>query len=386
MTKLFILITSLAGGGAERVASELSLHLNSNFQRRIVTLTNNISYTSNEDPISMDLKLNSKSFFLSIYEFIQGVTKYRKLIKNNKPNVSLSFLVLDNIINILSNIGNPKTKTIVSVHVSLSRKFNSHRLFPFIRVFIKILYNYADLVLAVSEGVKKEIINDFGIEEKKVKVVYNPVDINKIEKLSQEEIHDEKWFAEHIPIIINVGRLAKPKGQWHLIRSFSHVQKKVKCRLCIVGDGPLKSKLETLVHELNLSDDVKFLGWKENPFKYIHKSSLFVLSSLSEALPYALIEAMACGCPVISTDCKHGPREILNGGHTGILISPFDGRIYDSKDPLTLEEIELGDKILSLLNDKKLRIYYSSKARERSKDFSVDKIIVDYEKIISNIY
>jgi Glycosyltransferase len=386
MTKVLMLITSLAGGGAERVASELSLHLNSNFSRRIVTIINNISYDFNEVPISMDMQLSNDNFLRTTYEFIICIKKYRKILRDYKPDISLSFLVLDNIVNILSNIGNSKTKTILSVHVSLSRKFNSHFLFPLIRIFIKLLYNNADLIIAVSKGIKEEIVTDFGIKAEKVLVVNNPIDINKIETLSHEKITDDEWFKEDIPIIISVGRLVELKGQRYLIRAFSHVRKEVKCRLCILGEGPLMNNLQTLVNDLNLSNDVKFLGWKENPFKYIHRSSLFVLSSLSEALPYALIEALACGCPVISTDCNYGPKEILDNGRVGILTSPFDGHLYNFSDPLTLEELELKNKIVSVLNDEKLRTYYSNNSKKRSKDFSVDKIMIKYENIVSEIY
>ena len=384
MVKLLMLITSLAGGGAEKVASELSLNLSQNIQRRIVTLTNEVSYPANVPPISMNFKFRQPKFLSMVYAMILGTIKYRRILNKYKPDVSLSFLVLDSFINVLSNIGNKKTKTIVSVHVALSMKFRNSLLDRFAKYLIKISYNKAALLIAVSEGVKKELIQDFNINQSKVKIISNPVDVERIEDLAREEVNDE-WFNENLPIIINMGGLKRAKGQWHLIRAFSKVRKRKQCRLVICGDGVLKSYLEGLVSDLNLKNDVKFLGWKDNPFEYISKASVFAFSSLWEALPYALIEAMACGCPIIATDCKYGPREILVDGEYGILVPPMDGKFYKASNPLTPEEERLVHEIIKLLEDDKLRKGYAERAKERAMDFDVGKSMKQYEEVLISV-
>lgn len=385
MVKLLMLITSLAGGGAEKVASELSLNLGPDISRRVVTLTNDIVYPTNEKPISMNLVFYGLNVFSKAYVAAQGIVRYRKILKEFKPDISLSFLVLDSIINILSNLGNSQTRTIVSVHIALSMKFKQTRCKWIIKSMIKILYNKADLVLAVSEGVRNDLIYEFGISPEKIVVISNPIDINKIESLTQEDISDKDWFNDSIPIILNVGRLTEQKGQWYLIRAFSQVRKRIKCRLVIRGSGELQPYLRELVDELKLKDDVRFLGWVDNPYKYISRASVFVFSSLWEALPCALIEAMACGVPVIATDCKYGPSEILGGGEWGILVPPMDGCIYHAYDPLTMEERRLSDEIVRILNDPTLRETYSIKSKERARAFDTDYSISKYEELFRGL-
>jgi len=380
MIKLIILIMSMGGGGTERVASELSLNLCSSIQRRIVTMTNEISYSSNMPPISMNINLNNGVISI-FYATVVGIIKYRKIIKSYKPDVSMSFFTLNNFINILSNIGNKKIKVIVSVHNVLSMKFHNSFKDKLTKFLIKILYNKANIVIAVSRGVREELIRDFQIEPEKIRLLYNPVDIKKIQCLANEKVNDE-WFNDDVPILINMGRIAEQKGQWYLIRVFSKVREKKECRLVIRGNGELKPYLEKLVRDLDLINDVKFLGWQDNPFKYISKASIFVFPSLWESWGLAIIEAMVCGCPVIATDCKYGPSEILGDGKFGILTPPLDGIFYKASDPLTPEEHFLADEIIKLLENDNLRREYSKKGKERAKDFDIDLTIRKYENII----
>ncbi len=377
-----MLITSLAGGGAERVASELSLNISPKISRRIVILTDEISYSSNEPPLSMAINFQKPLALSYIYAFLKGTIKYKKLLTKNKPDVSLSFLTLDNLINIISCYGNKSTKTVISVHIALSMKFRDSHKDKIAKIIIKNLYNKADLVIAVSEGVRYELVHDFNIDPDKVKVLYNPVDINKIKRLSKDPVQDEEWFNESIPIIMNIGRLVKQKGQWHLIRAFSKVRKETACRLVIRGNGELKPYLQNLIKELDLTQDVIFLEWKENPFKYVSKATIFASTSLWEALPYALTETLACGRPVISTNCKYGPQEILGDNEYGILVPPMDGVMYNGNAPLTAEEICLANTIIKLLKDENLRIFYSNKSVKRASEFELKKCIDKYERYL----
>ena len=124
------------------------------------------------------------------------------------------------------------------------------------------------------------------------------------------------------------------------------------------------------------------MGWQDNPFKYISKASIFVFSSLWEALPYALIEAMACGCPIISTDCKYGPAEILDNGKFGILTPPMDGIFYKASEPITLEEECLANEIIGLLDNEILRRKYCENSKKRVMSFNLKNSIRNYENIL----
>ncbi|MDD2287194.1 MAG: glycosyltransferase, partial [Paludibacter sp.] len=349
-----MLITSLAGGGAERVASELSLHLNPNIKRRIVTLTSDISYPADEPPISLNIMFWSPKPVSMLYALIVGVMKYRILLKQNNPDISMSFLVLDNLINIISTSGKQNITTIIQVHTSLTQKFQGSVFSRILKFLVKSAYNRADVIVAVSEGVKHELTYELGIKPGLITVIHNPINIAHINHLAQEDVEDE-WFSENIPIIITMGRLTEAKGQWHLIRAFAGIRSKVPCKLVIIGTGELKGYLENLVSKLDLHNEVRFLGWQENPYKYISKSLLFVFPSLWEALPYALIEAMACGTPVVSTDCKYGPREIIGDNEYGILIRPMEERITTrALEPISSSEKELHDRVLLLLSDENI--------------------------------
>ena len=381
MTKLFMLITSLAGGGAERVASELSLNLSPNIKRQVITLTDEVCYPSNEPPLSINIKFQRPLALSVLCAFLKGTIVYRKLIKENKPQFSLSFLALDNLINLASSYGNNKTNCIISVHTSLSMKYDNSLQNRVLKYIISVVYNQADMVIAVSEGVREELICDFKISPDKVKVLYNPVNLGNVERLAEKKIDDNNWFDGDIPLIINMGRLTKAKGQWHLIRAFSELRQHRECKLAIIGYGELKEYLESLVEQLNLSDDVIFLGWQDNPYKYISHASFFVLSSLWEALPYALTEAMACGCPIISTDCKYGPREILGDGEYGILVPPMDGDARSALEPLSTSEKCLSRAMMNLLDNSELRDLYAQKSKEGVKYFTIEKCMQEYEKL-----
>lgn len=381
MTKLLMLITSLACGGAERVASELSLHLNPQIQRRIVTLTDIVSYPSNKPPLSLNFNFRSPKILRLMWAFVFGTIKYKRLLKDHKPDISMSFLTLDNFINILANSGKMRSKTIIQVHIALSMKFQHSLLDMIARHLITILYNRADLIIAVSEGVRQELIQEFNVRPNIIKVIYNPNDIEKIESLVTEHV-DDKWFNEETPIIFNLGRLTEQKGHWHLIRAFARVREQINCRLVIRGDGDLKPYLRALTYEMGLNDDVMFLEWVDNPYKYMSKSTLFVSSSLWEALPYSLIEALACGCPIISTDCKYGPKEILADGHYGLLIPELDNVLYNASDSLTKEEELLAEKMVQLIENETLRDHYRNLGKIRARDFDLKQSIDEYEKIL----
>jgi glycosyltransferase involved in cell wall biosynthesis len=380
---IILLINSLAGGGAERFASELSNYLNSSNDRQIVLLFDDISYPYNKPPITFNLKSRFPKYVKEFYILFIGVIKFRRILKLYKPDISMSFLILDSFINILSNLTSKRTKIIISVHSAFTMKFKGSLSDKIAKFFVKALFVKADRIVAVSKGIKNELIEEFVFPADKIQVIYNPVDINKIDNLVSENI-PESWFNENIPIIFSLGRLTYQKGQWYLIRSFAEVRKKLNCRLVIRGDGKLEKDLHNLTKKLHLEEDVLFLPWVENPYKYYAKSKIFVLSSLWEGLPNALIEAMACGCPVIATDCKHGPREIIGENEYGILIPPMDGAYYED-EPLTLSEQRLADSILYLLNDDDKVRSLSIKGRERALEFDIHNIINQYNQFFDSI-
>jgi len=158
----------------------------------------------------------------------------------------------------------------------------------------------------------------------------------------------------------------------------------------------MENYLKNHAIELNLKKDIHFLGFQKNPFKFISKSKIFVLSSFHEGFPNALAEAMACGIPVLSTDCLSGPREILapdefhkqeivyglNKDRYGVLLPVCDGKRYSSDYPLSKEELTMAESIITVLNDEEMRKYFSKQSLSRIKDFEIKNLISEWENIL----
>ncbi|GAB4348865.1 MAG: glycosyltransferase [Immundisolibacter sp.] len=186
------------------------------------------------------------------------------------------------------------------------------------------LYPAADAVVAVSEGVREDLLARFSLPAARVHAIYNPV-ITQPLLAAREAPLDDPWFAPDAPpVLLNVAQLRVQKDQATLLRAFAHVRQRRPARLLILGEGHLRPALEALARELGIAADVRMPGFVPNPLAYMRRARLFVLSSAWEGLPTVLIEALACGCPVVSTDCPSGPREILDGGRYGRLVPVGD--------------------------------------------------------------
>lgn len=187
-------------------------------------------------------------------------------------------------------------------------------------------YQQADGIIAVSRGVAEDLVRTLGMPSERVEVVYNPVVGADLFQRMQEPV-DHPWFCDRTtPLVVAVGRLARQKDYPTLLRAFARLRRDHPVRLAILGGGKMKvrKRLEDLAESLGLASEVAFLGFQPNPLPYIAQADLLVLSSLWEGLPNVLIEALACGTPVVSTDCPSGPAEILEEGRYGRLVPVGD--------------------------------------------------------------
>ncbi|MBO3457554.1 glycosyltransferase [Aetokthonos hydrillicola] len=218
------------------------------------------------------------------------------------------------------------TRIVVTEHNTLSVEAQripqtSVRLSP---LAAKLFYPWADGIVAVSQGVAQDLANITKLPNKRIQVIYNPVIVPEIFTKAKESVN-HPWFKPgEPPVILGVGRLYPQKDFATLIRAFALVRQLSRARLVILGTGPQQPYLENLIHELNLEQDVVLLGFVENPYAYMAKAAVFVLSSAWEGLGNVLIEAMAVGTPVISTNCPSGPAEILADGKYGSLTPVGD--------------------------------------------------------------
>lgn len=185
-------------------------------------------------------------------------------------------------------------------------------------------YRNADGIVAVSNSVAASLTAELGIAGGRIRTIYNPIVTAALREKAAATLEDP-WFAPGAPpVILGVGRLAPQKDFATLLRAFALVRAERPVRLVILGEGPGRGALVDLARRLGIAADARLPGYDHNPFRFMSRASVFALSSRYEGLPGALIQAMACGCRVISTDCPGGSREILNDGALGPLVPPGD--------------------------------------------------------------
>ncbi|AHE95986.1 glycosyl transferase family 1 [Thermocrinis ruber] len=396
--KLYFLINSLAGGGAEKVAIRLSEHLPIS---EFILLERDVKYKTDKPIFFLSNHSTKTSPIIKTLNIPIYAYKLSDFIEKN--SLVVSFLERANFVNIISKLFK-KHKAIISVHVDQQtghvglRKLN--------KLLVRLLYPKADLIIAVSHGVKESLIN-LGIEEEKIKVIYNPYPIDQIRELAKESLGSYEEIFKH-PVLITAGRLTKQKGLWYLLRVFKALKEKHKdLKLVILGEGELKDYLVELSQELGLktyvwdrdrlseSFDVYFLGFQKNPFKFMARSKLFVFPSLWEGFGNVLVEAMVCGVPVVSSDCRSGPREILapntdfnyqtqkpEFAEYGVLIPVFEVKYKTAKEPLEEREIMWVETVDKLLEDENLRKNYSEKVKQRAEDFRIEKIVQEWKEVL----
>ena len=332
---LAIFCRSLTGGGCERVLVNLSnclaeqeIKVDFLLSKAEGSLLNQVS--DRVRIINLQGKSLDKAKSIKLPFSFQSTTSFPKLVRylqKEQPQVILSAAHYCNEFAILAKyLSGIPIKTVVSEHTTLSQEakrsnYRSSQLSP---VTARLLYPWANGIVAVSNGSAKDLAQITGLSLERIKVIYNPVITPELIEKSKAPVAHPWFAAGESPIILGVGRLAPQKDFSTLIQAFAQVEPIKPCRLVILGEGRDKKALQTLIHQLGLEDKVALLGFVDNPYAYLAKATVFVLSSIYEGLPTVLIEAMALGTSVVSTNCESGPREILNNGEYGELINVGD--------------------------------------------------------------
>lgn len=380
---IIVIIPYLSSGGAERAAISLANKLDKDYNVKIVVYDasmNQYDYNQNIKLIDMKIK-ESKNKIKKIINFINKIKKLKKIKRKYNIEYSISFLRQPNLLNVLTKQKNEKT--IISIRNRMEKDDNTF----WKRFITKFSSNKADTVVALSKMVQKEQIELYGIDKNKVKVIYNDCNLNRINSMKNETINDKncKEIIENSSgkIVMNIGRLTYQKGQWHLIRAFKEVVNKIPdAKLLILGQGELEKDLKELIKIQGLQDNVFLLGFHRNPYKFLSKSNIFVFSSQFEGLGNILLEAMACGKPIISTDCMYGPREIISPSSNlnkqcdemevdeyGILVPVCEDKFL-TNEPITAKELIMSKAIISLLTNERLKDNLIEKSIERIKYFN----------------
>lgn len=335
MTRLAIFLPTLNGGGAERV---------------MVTLANAIAMRG----FAVDLVLaTAKGIYLKDVSASVRVVDLKAgrvskalwplacYLRRECPLAMLSALTHANVAALLARkLARVRTRVVVSEHGLISGE-NALAAGISARMtygLVPLLYPGANGICTVSQDAAQDLAAFTGLPLERVQTIYNPFDLGRLLQLASASL-DHPWFADgQPPVLLAIGRLNEAKDFAVLIRAFDQLRQKRVARLVILGEGELRPELEALLAQLNLGSDVVQLpGFVENPFAWLARCRLFVLSSRREGLPGALIEAMACGTPVVSTDCLSGPREILEDGRWGRLVPAGDASALAQAITATLD-------------------------------------------------
>lgn len=385
-THIAFFINSLLYGGAERVVYNLARHFVASKKYKISVIliedAADFDLPKDIDVITMhNCRLNS---FGKIIFFFRDSLRLKNIARDNGIDVVLSFMQRPNAINMLSKALGARHRACASVRCRMGMHY-AKTMSIFNRFFgwliFRWLWRYADKTIVNSKDIKDEVLKLFSIPARDIELIYNPINIEEIDRLSREETGTEHKRIDGDPILINIGNLNVSKGHVYLLKAFASVSAKRRSRLVIIGDGPLKPMLKNMADSLGISDKVEFLGWQSNPYKFLARSSLFVLSSIYEGFPNAILEAMACRCPVVAFDCPSGPREILNPptegfGDKGFAESEF-GVLVRGHD-----ETALTKAVDFLLNNERLKERLMIAGAKRAGDFKLAAIARQFERVL----
>ena len=360
-------------GGAERVVSVLLNSWVDKYECYLILIYPNIFYKL-DSRINI-IHLNEDSCESGAKKLLRLPLVAKKLcnvVEERNFNKVVSFLTRANYINILTSY-NSKHSAIITERAMPSLQYSNGLNGKINKFLIKFLYRKASLCIANSQGNKKDLEDNFAVIN--LVSIPNPFDIDLISELSNQYIDIEKKKFT----FITIGRLDNGKNHKLIIDAI----KDIDADLWIIGDGDLKENLQNYIKELKLTDKVKLLGKKENPFSFLSKADCFVFASNHEGFPNVLIEALACGLPIISTDCQSGPREILapNTSMNFQLKNNIELTQYGILTPIKNVE-KLRESMNLIIDDKKLRNNYKEWSIQRANDFRVEKIIKEYEEII----
>jgi glycosyltransferase involved in cell wall biosynthesis len=311
-------ISNLQGGGIQRMTLNLAEGLLGHGVRVDLVLV------QANGPLSSEIPVGCRVFNLDAGHASRSLFKLVRYLKNEKPGVLVSSQTHLNVVAVMARLFYiRKIRLILREHVTIESVAQNALSFPdkVLPMLASLFYRLADEIILVSKDTADHFQKATHIPEKKIKVIYNPVVSRKIAEQSLVP-PGHAWFSRpNTIVILAAGRLTAQKDFATLLRAFSLVRTdQPSVKLIILGEGEDRSRLERLSRELNIEEDIQLPGYVLNPFTYMANADLFVLSSKWEGFANVLVEAMACGTPVVSTDCPSGPSEILQNGKYGRLV------------------------------------------------------------------
>jgi glycosyltransferase involved in cell wall biosynthesis len=315
--RLAFFVPSLRGGGAERVMLALAEGFSKAGHPVDLVLARAVGPLLEQVPATLriiDLKRDR------VLAALPNLVSY---LRREKPAALLAAMGHTNVIALLARLfSRAPSKVVLSVHNTMhyGSTFDLPLKHRILYRFMRGCYPLADGIVAVSRGVAEELVQALGLAQESIRVIYNPIVTPELFALAAQPV-DHPWFVEGgPPVIIAAGRLTRQKDYPTLLQAFARVAVQRPARLLILGEGEERASLEALVRQLKLDKCVALPGFESNPYRYMARAALFVSSSAWEGFGNVLVEAMAMGSPVVATDCRFGPSEILEAGKYGSLV------------------------------------------------------------------
>ena len=354
-------IPDLEGGGAERAFVELTNQfVDLGVRVDLVLVRAKGPYLSEVRPEVRLVDLQGSRTTLA-------VLKLFRYLRENRPDAIISGLDTANMTSMIACIAAGCSKRAILTQRSIpSECYGLH--YPHIQrawlAILRLIYARARLIISNSQAASHELCEGFGIPLSKLAVIHNSVDIDRIERMAIEDPRHPWTISSGKPLLLSVGSLTPIKDFSTLLRAFAIVRQSLDCNLAVLGEGTERNRLEALAQEIGVGDWVQFLGFDANPFRWMSKASLLISSSITESCPNVIQQALACGTPIVATDCPGGTSEILEGGKWG--------RLVPVANPQAMAEA-----IIATLQDKS-----HPNGRLRAADFDPRKNAKQYLKLI----
>lgn len=352
--RVLFALGSLGAGGSERQTIHLLRHLDrGRFEPSLYLLRREgelLSEVPSDVPVAAFTDDDRPARFRlpgSIRR--EQIARFEAFLKWERPDVICERMLVTTLVTApaAKRVGIPRVATFAAdPDFDLADQAKRFRWFK--QRALRTAYREAAQLIAVSGGVARRAAELYGIEANRIRVIFNPVDLERLHRLAVES--PSPYPADNAFRVVSVGRLIPEKGVDVLIRAVATLirdRNRDRLRLHVVGQGPEEPALKSLVRDLGIVGNVAFEGFAANPYPFLKHAKLFCLSSQTEGMPNVLLEAMACRTPVVSTDCVSGPREVLDGGRFGRLVPPRDApALADAIDdaiahyPAWLEQVE----------------------------------------------
>lgn len=360
--RIAIILSSLEIGGTQRVM----MHLAGGFIKKGFAV--DAVAVKARGPFLKMLPAEVNLVDLGAKRALFAIPALVRYLRRNHPDAILSGLTHINIAAIIARfLSGINARLVVSERNNLTqKKIHSTKFWDrFLYAIIDLSYPFADAIVAVSLDVAEDLARSANLSSKKIIPIYNPIPVDEVRDSSKNEIN-HPWFSRNeAPVILAVGRFHKQKDYPTLINAFNLLRSKKPSHLMILGDGKERPVIEDMIHDSPYSDDILLMGNIDNPYPYMAKADVFVLPSAWEGFGMVLVEALACGATIVSTDCHSGPSEILENGKYGRLVQVGDPQAMTDAIELSL-----------------VHPFPQEQSIARARDFSVERSVEQYLRVL----